>query len=147
MTIQSNKLADEQAIRHALDETARGLYAKDVALATRYYAPRPVLFALPPPLIAPSGDPQDIQEWFDTWSSPIELTYRDLQILVDGDLALVYGLAHMVGTKVDGGKNDLWYRTTTGLRRIDGAWAIVHQHESVPFLMDGSDKAALDLKP
>jgi PhnB protein len=33
------------------------------------------------------------------------------------------------------------------LRRENGEWSIVHEHESVPFLMDGSDKAALDLKP
>jgi ketosteroid isomerase-like protein len=38
-------------------------------------------------------------------------------------------------------------RTTVGLRKIDGKWLIVHVHESVPFYMDGSDRAALDLKP
>lgn len=147
MTTQPSKRADEQAIRRILDETAEGLHEKDVELATRHYDPRSVLFALPPPLIAPSDDPQNIQVWFDTWISPIELTYRDLQIVVDGDVAFAYGLARMVGTKVDGQKNDLWYRSTTGFRRNNGHWTIVHQHESVPFLMDGSDKAALDLKP
>jgi PhnB protein len=34
-----------------------------------------------------------------------------------------------------------------GLRQRRGAWRIVHAHESVPFLMDGSIKAAIDLKP
>ena len=53
----------------------------------------------------------------------------------------------MTGTKKDGEKADLWVRVTVGLRRIDGAWKITHQHTSVPFLMDGSFKAAVDLKP
>ena len=32
-------------------------------------------------------------------------------------------------------------------RKIRGDWRIVHQHESVPFYMDGSYRAAVDLKP
>jgi len=31
--------------------------------------------------------------------------------------------------------------------RIGGAWKITRQHTSVPFRMDGSVKAAVDLKP
>ena len=53
----------------------------------------------------------------------------------------------MMGTKKDGEKVDLWMRCTAGLRRLGGAWKITHQHTSVPFLMDGSFKAAVDLKP
>jgi ketosteroid isomerase-like protein len=34
-----------------------------------------------------------------------------------------------------------------GFRKIDGKWAIAHEHSSVPFYMDGSYKAAVDLKP
>jgi len=51
------------------------------------------------------------------------------------------------GTKVGGDKNNLWLRQTLGLRKIDGEWKIVHEHESVPFYMDGSFKAAVDLEP
>jgi ketosteroid isomerase-like protein len=36
---------------------------------------------------------------------------------------------------------------TLGCRRIDGAWKIVHEHASVPFAMDGSFRALVDLKP
>jgi ketosteroid isomerase-like protein len=38
-------------------------------------------------------------------------------------------------------------RGTVGLRRIDGRWKITHEHASVPFYMDGSYKAAVDLQP
>jgi PhnB protein len=38
-------------------------------------------------------------------------------------------------------------RETLGLRKIDGIWKIAHQHHSVPFYMDGSNRAAVDLKP
>jgi ketosteroid isomerase-like protein len=42
---------------------------------------------------------------------------------------------------------DLWTRCTACLVRRGTEWKIVHQHNSVPFLMDGSFKAAVDLKP
>jgi PhnB protein len=30
---------------------------------------------------------------------------------------------------------------------VRGAWKIVHEHSSTPFYMDGSYRAAVDLKP
>jgi ketosteroid isomerase-like protein len=30
---------------------------------------------------------------------------------------------------------------------MSGGWRITHEHNSTPFYMDGSDKAALDLQP
>ncbi len=47
----------------------------------------------------------------------------------------------------DGEKVDMWLRETLCFRKIDGKWKITHEHESVPFCMDGSFKAAVDLKP
>lgn len=38
-------------------------------------------------------------------------------------------------------------RVTLCLRRVGSAWMIVHEHESVPFYMDGSFRAAVDLQP
>ena len=36
--------------------------------------------------------------------------------------------------------------TTAGVTG-DGRWTVIHEHVSVPFYMDGSERAALDLKP
>lgn len=41
----------------------------------------------------------------------------------------------------------MWLRETLGFRKLAGEWKITHQHESVPFYMDGSFRAATDLKP
>jgi PhnB protein len=68
-------------------------------------------------------------------------------IIVGGDVAYAYGLQHMTGTKTDGEEVDLWFRATVCLRREDGRWRITHMHDSVPFAMDGSEKALLHLKP
>lgn len=53
----------------------------------------------------------------------------------------------MMATTAKGEKVDLWFRATLGFRKIAGQWKIVHEHSSVPFYMDGSFKAAVDLKP
>jgi hypothetical protein len=58
-----------------------------------------------------------------------------------------HGLTHLTGTKTDGARVDLWFRSTVGLRRTGGEWQITHEHDSTPFYMDGSDRAATDLKP
>jgi SnoaL-like domain len=44
-------------------------------------------------------------------------------------------------------RDEHWFRQTLCFRKINGAWTIVHEHESVPFYMDGSFRAAIDLKP
>ena len=49
--------------------------------------------------------------------------------------------------RTDDEKTDVWVRATFCCRKIDGKWKIVHEHQSVPFYMDGSYRAALDLTP
>ena len=72
---------------------------------------------------------------------------RDLKITVDGDLALCTGLERM-GTEPGSAQPfSLWLRSTLGLRRLDGKWWILHEHQSTPFHMDGSLRAATDLEP
>ena len=44
----------------------------------------------------------------------------------------------MTGTKTDGERVDLWFRSTVGLRRTAVGWQITHEHDSMPFYMDGS---------
>jgi ketosteroid isomerase-like protein len=52
----------------------------------------------------------------------------------------------MTGTKTDGEEVELFFRATACFRRDNGHWRITHMHNSVPFAMDGSDKALLHLK-
>ena len=54
---------------------------------------------------------------------------------------------HLTGSRTSGEQTDVWVRQTFCLRRVNGAWRIVHEHASVPFYMDGSYRAAVDLKP
>lgn len=145
-----NSLQDEAEIRSILDDGAKALYAKDADAMVAHYAEDIVVANLAPPLRNEGFEGRNravIEQWFDSWIGPIDLEIRDLHVEVSGDLAFAYGLSHMSGTKRNGDRPDLWTRVTHCLRREDGKWKIVHLHDSVPFYMDGSFRAATDLKP
>jgi PhnB protein len=88
-----------------------------------------------------------LQDWFPTWEGPIGFELRDLQITAGDDIAYCHALKRISGRKTDGEEPDVWTRATLCFRKIDGEWRITHEHESVPFYMDGSYRAAVDLKP
>jgi ketosteroid isomerase-like protein len=143
----ADNTADEVAIRCVIDAWTQALHDKDAKAVAACVADDRVVYSLAPPLVEPKDGGKGLQAWFDTWSGPIGYGLADLALATGGDVAFAHGLAHMTGTKTDGETPDLWFRVTLGLRRRAGAWKIVHVHESVPFLMDGSFKAAVDLKP
>ncbi len=62
-----------------------------------------------------------------TWHVP------DLKILVDGDLAVAWGLNHVRVTPADGQTVDTWSRGTRIFQRRNGAWLMTHQHLSYPY--------------
>ncbi|MGP1352569.1 MAG: YybH family protein [Parasphingopyxis sp.] len=133
-----------------LETLGHAIHNKDAAAAIACHADDFVSFDLAPPLArrnAEALEPAEFEEWFATWDGPIETEPHDTEIFVSADMACAHGLLHMTGTKVGGEKIDLWYRTKTCLRREGEDWLITHNHSSVPFAMDGSERALLDLKP
>jgi PhnB protein len=70
-----------------------------------------------------------------------------LEVTTGGDVAFRHSLTRLRGTTIDGETSDIWFRQTLCFRKIDVEWKITHEHESVPFYMDGSVRAAVDLQP
>jgi ketosteroid isomerase-like protein len=141
---------DEDEIRGVLAEFTRAIHDKDAARAIAPLSEDEVTFDLAPPLkmdAAQTHDTVALEQWFDTWRGPITSESRDLEVAVGGDVAYAYGIQHMTGTKQDGAEVDLWFRATACFRREQGRWRITHMHNSVPFAMDGTSRALLDLQP
>jgi PhnB protein len=147
MTERVGRADDEAQIRAVIEDWASALRAKDVDGVLAPFAADIVIFDLAPPLMSTGLDPNGLQAWFSTWQDPLGYEIRDLSITAGDDTAFCHCLSRLSGTKVDGGKNDVWFRQTLCFRKIRGAWKIAHQHESVPFYMDGSYRAAVDLEP
>ncbi|OWV69103.1 DUF4440 domain-containing protein [Rhizobium sp. R339] len=147
MKDEANVRIEEEAIIAMLMMRAKALGEKNAAEALSYEAEDSVEFSLAPPLVSTGKDEAGLQAWFDTWEGPIGGEVRDAKLTVGGDVAFWSGLLRMTGTKTDGTEVDLWFRQTFGLVKQDGHWIVAHQHASVPFAMDGSGRALLDLEP
>ena len=133
-----------------IENWSEAMQQKNAENVISYYAPNSVQFLLAPPLqLAGAKSPakEGIQEWFSSWDGPIGFEVRDLTIWSSGDVAFACCLSRMLGKRTSGEQTDVWYRVTLGFRKINGKWLIQHEHESVPFYMDGSLRAAVDLKP
>jgi ketosteroid isomerase-like protein len=105
-----------------------------------------VIYDLAPPLGRHGMNRDSVTAWLAGWEGPIQIDARDVNLAVDGDLAFVSAFNRMRGHQ-SGEDQDMWYRTTMCLRKASGRWRIVCDHSSVPFYMDGSYRAAVDLRP
>ena len=137
-------------IRSLLETRSLALHDKNPDTLLALYVPGALMYELAPPL-AYRVDPVHAREgyvaWFATWTGPIVYETRDFDIAMHGDFALATGFVRIAGAKTDGTTNSSWFRQTLALTRTAQGWRIAHQHTSVPFYMDGSFRAAVDLLP
>jgi len=142
---QTNEQARNE-VRAALEQQRQGFYNRDAAAVAELYSGDAKISDLAPPLIR-KFDEAGLALWLSSWDGPVEVTGDDISITIDGDLAVCFGHVHVRTRTQEGEDASWWMRTTICLRREIDAWKIFHEHESVPFYMDGSFKAALDLLP
>jgi uncharacterized protein (TIGR02246 family) len=135
-------------IQALIDERVTAVRAKDVDRSMARYAPDLVLFDVINPLQCLGTDTvrRRAAEWFSSFQGPLGYEMRDVTISAGEDVAFSHGLNHVSATKMDGKKLDMWWRATVCYRKIDGAWKVTDEHNSVPFNVE-SGKAALALKP
>jgi len=139
-------------IHAVLDEFVAAHEARDADGLFTLYSGDVVSYSLAPPLQqgpdTPYGTVDGIRAWFASFDGPVQITYRDPVVSQDGDLAFAHTLTHMTVTPAGQVESiSTWFRSTFGLRRVDGSWRITHRHDSAPFYMDGSFRAATDLEP
>ena len=141
---------DEAGIRALIAERIAALREKDAARAVATLADDIVAFELAPPLALGSEAARDtagLAAWLAGWDGPVEVEVRELRVESGGNVGWSRSLNRLHGILKGGRSVDLWMRSTLAFRKVEGAWKIAHGHSSVPFHMDGSLRAATDLKP
>ncbi|MEU4690338.1 nuclear transport factor 2 family protein [Actinoplanes sp. NPDC023714] len=137
-------------IAEVIERKAALLQKGDAEAVLAYYAPSFVEYNLAPPLRQPTTSRQErvaaLRAWMGTFAAPPRREVTQLEITTDGDVAFATSLDCLSAVS-EGTPFQLWFRVTLGLRRIDGRWLVTHEHESVPFEMDGSFRASTDLTP
>lgn len=143
---------DEDAVHAVLDEYIAAHASRDADRILGVFTDDAVRYTLAPPLAqrpgTEYGDAAGISTWLATFDGPVLLEHRDRSVSVGDDVAFAHTLTSMTATPAGAPESfTLWLRSSFGLRRIAGTWRVVHQHDSTPFLMDGSFRAATDLQP
>jgi predicted dithiol-disulfide oxidoreductase (DUF899 family)/ketosteroid isomerase-like protein len=145
----ASRANDEARVRELIADWAAAVRVKDVDRVVAHYAADVVSFDLAPPLQYAGTEAlrKSLAEWFATFQGLIGYDVHDLIITAGGDVAFCRSLNRISGRRTYGEETDVWVRATMGVRRVGGRWLIAHEHASVPLYMDGSEKAAIDLKP
>jgi uncharacterized protein (TIGR02246 family) len=141
---------NEAAIRQLYDDWAKAFRARDLDAIMSVYAPGDALVAydIVPPLQYRGNEAyrKDYVELLAQYDGPIDVEYRDMRIVAGDEVGFIHCLERISGTLKNGQKSDVWLRATSGVRKINGKWLIVHDHISVPANFE-TGKAGLDLKP
>ena len=135
ITSPAKKINSKAEIKKIIDDFMAALCMKDVKRMISHYAADVVVFDVKPPF-----QTKGAVAWKHVWEACIgyfpasfKVEIRDLYIHVSGDVAISHYLFRLTGPEKQHPAMQTWMRTTTGYKRIQGKWKIVHEHGSLPF--------------
>jgi ketosteroid isomerase-like protein len=135
IAIPIKKVNSKAEIKKLIDDFMAALCRKDVKRMMSYYSADVVVYDVKPPF-----QTKGAVAWKHTWEACIgyfpasfKIEIRDLNIHVSADVALSHYLFRLTGPEKDHPAMQTWMRTTTGYKKIQGKWNIVHEHGSLPF--------------
>lgn len=87
-----------------------------------------------------------LKKWFSSMKELVNFDMKIINMEAGDTVAFCNSFNHIQAIKEGGGKLDMWWRETLGLKKINNEWTITSAHSSVPF--DGeTGKASTHLKP
>jgi uncharacterized protein (TIGR02246 family) len=137
---------DEVEIRQLMSDWRSALCAKDLDGMLRHYSPDVLFFDVVPPY-QHKGAAAYRGSWeacFPYLPPSIGSEMQDLNITVNGDMALAHGLHRITDLATGAPATCNWVRATVVYRRTRGQWQVVHEHVSVPFDPMTSKAAFID---
>lgn len=146
--LRNGHLEAEQAIRSLYDEWFDASAAKDLDRSMAPLATSIVSYEHSSPL--QYDDIALIQEecrrGFESAGDDFRWTVPELNVVVDGDLAVTWGLNRMADRLPDGSEVVTWSRGTRVFQRSGDQWLMTHQHVSFP-IDPTTGLAATELTP
>jgi|ERR1700722_13865272 uncharacterized protein (TIGR02246 family) len=138
-TLHSNAAAspandDKTAIKALYKEFNDAFNKKDASGVMAVYAKDVFVYDVVPPRQYATWDAykKDWESVFSMFPGPVSNTISDLNITVVGPVAYTHYVADGTLTGKDGAKSHLVVRSTDVLRKSNGKWQIVQEHNSVP---------------
>jgi len=93
-----------------------------------------LMFDVPPPFLSRGLDAyMATWETFLSWAEkPVAFDFHDVQVTAGKDVAFATAIGRCAGVDQKGKREELEFRLTMGLRKIDGSWRVMHEHHSLP---------------
>jgi uncharacterized protein (TIGR02246 family) len=125
---------DEKDIQGLIERWAKAVRDQDRAGIRADHDSEMLMFDVPPPLLSRGLDAyMATWEGFLLWSEkPVAFDFHDLRITAGKDVAFATAIGRCVGIDASGKREELEFRLTTCLRKIDGRWRVTHEHHSLP---------------
>jgi PhnB protein len=146
---ETNDRTSITQLHDLINNWVAALRAKDLDALMLHYEPDILLYDLAPPLLQRGADEyrKNWQDWFASFEGAIGYEIHNLSISASDGIAFSTSINRISGKRTTGEQTDVWIRATICYRKQNNKWFVAHEHLSVPFYMDGSFKAAIDLKP
>ena len=130
----NNTTKNESDIRILIENWAKAVREKDLINILANHSPDILMFDVPPP-IQLKGIAEYEKSWdlFFSWSRDYGVfDIKEMDITADDDVAFATALMRCAGAEPNRGTEELDFRLTVGLKRIDGHWTVIHEHHSIP---------------
>ena len=121
-------MSAEKEVRAVIDSWAKAVSDGDRKAILAHHSDDVLMFDFPATVQGLGAYDRTWDFFFAFPRGPISFVPRDMVVIADNEVAFASCEMHCDGTSA--GPVD--FRLTTGLRKIDGEWVIVHEHHSVP---------------
>jgi uncharacterized protein (TIGR02246 family) len=125
---------DEMDIRALIERWAKAVREENRAGIRADHDSEMLMFDVPPPFLS-----QGLDAYMKTWETffssvekPVTFDFHDVKITAGKDVAFATATGQCVDIDPKGKREELKFRLTMGLRKIDGRWRVMHEHHSLP---------------
>jgi uncharacterized protein (TIGR02246 family) len=125
---------DEAEIRVLIEKWAKAVRDENWAGIRADHDPEILMFDVPPPFLS-----RGLDAYMATWETffsraekPVAFSFRDVDITAGNNVAFATAVGQCVDIDPNGKREDLEFRLTMGLRKVDGRWRVMHEHHSLP---------------
>ena len=134
MLSQQTASEDEVQIKALIDQWAKAVREEDRAAIRADHDEDILTFDVPRPFLS-----QGLEGYMVTWETffayserPVTFNFHAVRVTCGQDVAFATAIGKCVNIDPKKGRENLEFRLTMGLRKIDGRWRITHEHHSLP---------------
>jgi uncharacterized protein (TIGR02246 family) len=125
---------DEMDIRALIERWAKAVREENRDEIRADHDSEILMFDVPPPFLS-----QGLDAYMKTWEvffssaeKPVAFDFHGVRITAGKDVAFATATGQCVDIDPKGKREELKFRLTMGLRKIDGRWRVMHEHHSLP---------------